>query len=37
MANNSISNGIIKYSSRDYESILNDFLSAVPALTELWD
>ena len=37
MADTSISNGIVKYSSRDYQSILNDFKSVVPTLTELWD
>ena len=37
MADTSISNGIVKYSSRDYQSIYNDFLSAVPTMTELWD
>lgn len=33
----SIQNGIVKYSSRDYQSILKDFIAAVPTLTELWD
>lgn len=28
--------GIIKYTSRDYDSILKDFWDAVPKLTELW-
>ena len=37
MADKSIRNGIVKYSSRDYESILNDFLSVVPTMTELWN
>lgn len=37
MADKSISNGIVKYSSRDYQSLLNDFIEAVPTLTELWD
>lgn len=37
MAETSVVNGIVRYSSRDYESILNDFKSAVPELTELWD
>lgn len=32
----STNNGIVKYSSKDYESILDDFKSAVPTLTELW-
>ena len=31
-----ISRGIIKYSSRDYESIMNDFWEVVPTMTELW-
>lgn len=37
MANTSTSRGIVQYSSRDYESLLNDFISAIPKLTELWD
>lgn len=37
MADNSTRNGIVKYTSRDYESILSDFLSAVPEMTELWN
>lgn len=37
MANSPISNGIVKFSSRDYQSILRDFLSAIPKMTELWD
>lgn len=32
----SFSQGMIKYSSRDYDSIIEDFWSAVPTLTELW-
>lgn len=28
--------GIVKYSSRDYESIMKDFWEVVPTLTELW-
>ena len=28
--------GVIKYTSRDYDSILKDFWDAVPKLTELW-
>ena len=31
-----IRRGIVNYTSRDYESILNDFVNAVPTLTELW-
>ena len=37
MAETSTSNGIVKYSSRDYQSLLKDFMEAVPTLTELWD
>lgn len=37
MADKSISNGIVNYSSRDYESLLADFKSVVPKMTELWD
>lgn len=37
MADKSIVNGIVNYSSRDYESLLNDFKKAIPTLTELWD
>ena len=32
----STSRGIVKYTSRDYDSILNDFWEVVPKLTELW-
>ena len=32
----SIDKGIVKYTSRDYQSILNDFYEVVPSLTELW-
>ena len=28
--------GIVKYTSRDYESILQDFWDIVPAMTDLW-
>lgn len=31
-----INKGIVNYTSRDYQSLLNDFKSAVPILTELW-
>ena len=31
-----VDKGLVKYTSRDYESILNDFYSLVPKLTELW-
>lgn len=37
MANESISRGIVKNTSKDFESILADFKSAIPTLTELWD
>lgn len=30
------SRGIVKYTSRDYQSILKDFYEMVPKLTELW-
>ena len=32
----SIRKGIVNYTSRDYQSLLNDFKDAVPKLTELW-
>lgn len=32
----SIEKGLVKYSSRDYVSILEDFEAAVPTLTDLW-
>ena len=28
--------GIVKYTSRDYESLMNDFWDMVPKMTELW-
>lgn len=31
-----VDKGLVKYTSRDYESILNDFWDLVPKLTELW-
>lgn len=31
-----ISKGIVKYTSRDYESIMQDFWQIVPTMTELW-
>lgn len=37
MSDTSTTNGIVRYVSRDYQSILSDFLNAVPKLTELWD
>lgn len=37
MADSSVNNGIVKYTSRDYQSILADFLSVIPKLTDLWD
>lgn len=36
MADNTTNKGIVKYSSRDYESVENDFWSVVPTITELW-
>lgn len=37
MANNeSYSHGLIKYSSRDYDSLLQEFRDLVPKLTDLW-
>lgn len=32
----SIRRGIVNYTSRDYQSLLQDFVNAVPKLTELW-
>lgn len=32
----SIKRGIVNYTSRDYQSLLHDFIDAVPKLTELW-
>ena len=31
-----VDKGLVKYTSRDYESIMNDFWDLVPKLTELW-
>lgn len=36
MSDSNTGKGIIKYTSRDYESIMDDFNSIVPTLTELW-
>lgn len=36
MANNEISKGLIKYTSRDYDSLMEEFWNIVPTLTELW-
>lgn len=36
MANDSYEKGMVKYTSRDYESILSDFKDMVPKLTDLW-
>ena len=36
MANNEISKGLIKYTSRDYDSLMEEFWNVVPTLTELW-
>ena len=30
------SRGIVKYTSRDFESIMQDFWDIVPTMTELW-
>src|SRR5574343_1414449 len=32
----SISKGVVKYTSRDYDSIMQDFWAVVPTMTELW-
>lgn len=32
----SIRRGVVNYTSRDYQSLLQDFIDAVPKLTELW-
>lgn len=34
--NNGVYKGVVNYTSRDYQSILQDFKNAVPALTDLW-
>lgn len=31
-----VDKGLVKYTSRDYDSIMNDFWDIVPTLTELW-
>ena len=31
-----ISRGLIKYTSRDYDSLMKEFYALVPTLTELW-
>ena len=31
-----VSKGIVKYTSRDYESLMEDFWEMVPTMTELW-
>lgn len=36
MADTSTSKGIVKYSSRDYDSIMEDFWEVAPTLTEIW-
>ena len=42
MSNNNVNvedgvrRGVVNYTSRDYESSLQDFISAVPTLTDLW-
>ena len=34
--NEGFSSGMIKYSSRDYDSIMEEFWKIVPTLTDLW-
>lgn len=34
---NSIFNGLVKYTSRDYQSYFKDFMNCVPMMTELWE
>ena len=34
--NNGVYKGVVNYTSRDYQSILQDFKNAVPTLTDLW-
>ena len=36
MSDTSTSKGIVKYSSRDYDSIMEDFWEVAPILTETW-
>lgn len=36
MTNSDYSKGLVRYTSRDYDSIMNDFWELVPKLTELW-
>lgn len=36
MSDSNTSKGIIKYTSKDYEAIQDDFWSVVPTMTELW-
>ena len=36
MDSNDFSRGLIKYTSRDYDSLLSEFKDLVPKLTELW-
>ena len=36
MESNGTSKGIVNYTSRDYDSILQDFIDMVPKLTDLW-
>lgn len=36
MADRDFSHGLIDYTSRDYESLVNEFWDLVPKLTELW-
>lgn len=36
MADESYKNGLVSYTSRDYESLVKEFFKLVPALTDLW-
>ena len=36
MATDSTQKGIVKYTSRDYDSLVADFWAAIPMLTDLW-
>ena len=36
MADSTSNRGIVKYTSKDYESIMQDFRDVVPTMTELW-
>lgn len=36
MSNTDFSRGVIKYTSRDYDALMNEFWELVPKMTELW-